>query len=81
MIRVGHLIKGLGRGGAETLLPHLTRASNATQQTHVGYFLPWKNALDEELRNAGASVVCFGARSAPAMMAARLVGRDRYCPQ
>lgn len=34
----------------------------------VGYFLPWKDALAEELEDAGASVTCFETRSNPAML-------------
>lgn len=59
-MNVGHLIKGLGRGGAEMLLPHLTRAT-PQHSTHVAYFLPHKDALAAELAAAGAQVTCLGA--------------------
>ena len=52
--RVLILIKGLGLGGAETLLtsaaPHL---DHQRFRYHVGYFLPWKDALAEPLAAAG----------------------------
>lgn len=64
--RVGHLIKGLGRGGAELLLPQLIRVSRF-REPRVAYFLPWKNALVDDLTEAGASVRCLSARSALGM--------------
>ena len=61
--RVLILIKGLGLGGAETLLtaaaPHLDHQRFCY---HVGYFLPWKDALAEPLAAAGLPVCCFGIR-------------------
>ena len=61
--RVLILIKGLGLGGAETLLtsaaPHL---DHQRFRYHVGYFLPWKDALVEPLAAAGLPVCCFGIR-------------------
>jgi L-malate glycosyltransferase len=71
-MRVLHLIKSMGRGGAETLLA----SSHAASRTHgvepsYGYFLPWKSAVADELRQAGATVTCFPATST-ARMAARL---------
>jgi glycosyltransferase involved in cell wall biosynthesis len=69
-LRVGHLIKGLGRGGAERLLPQLARAHGPEIELAVGYFLPWKDALVGELEAAGCQVTCFDARS-PAGMVAR----------
>lgn len=62
-MRIAHLIKGLGRGGAETLLPGLLRYGSPDTRVSVGYFLPWKDALAEELEDAGASVTCFETRS------------------
>lgn len=62
-MRIAHLIKGLGRGGAEGLLPQVIRAAGKDVTYSVGYFLPWKNALAGELEAAGAEVRCFGARS------------------
>ena len=61
--RVLILIKGLGLGGAENLLvaaaPHL---DHDRFDYHIGYFLPWKNALVEPLTLAGLPVCCFDIR-------------------
>lgn len=58
--RVLLLIKGLGLGGAERLLeraiPYLDRGQF---DYHVGYFLPWKDALVEPFRAAGFPVHCL----------------------
>lgn len=55
------LIKGLGRGGAETLLvlalPYLDRK---TFDYQVGYLLPWKDELVPPLEKAGLPVFCLG---------------------
>lgn len=60
-MRVYHLIKGLGRGGAEMLLPEVIRASPIDDATYrVGYFLPWKDHLVPTLEGLGVPVVCFG---------------------
>lgn len=59
--RVLWLAKGLGRGGAETLLVSLARTMDASRVSlQVGYVLPHKDALVEDLRHAGARVVCLG---------------------
>lgn len=59
-VRVLWLIKGLGLGGAEMLFemaaPHLDRDRFDYQ---VGYFLPWKDALVERLRQHQLPVTCF----------------------
>lgn len=67
-LRVAHLIKGLGRGGAEALLPQTIRADDGVISYSVGYFLPWKNALEPDLRTAGARVHCFGARTSGGLL-------------
>jgi len=60
-----HLIKGLGRGGAEMLLLETRRAARAAPFRHTyGYLLPAKDALVEPLRGLGSEVVCFPMRSA-----------------
>lgn len=76
-MHVCHLIKGLGRGGAERLLPQLARARSSDLELSVGYFLPWKNALVAELEAAGCAVECFAARS-PAGMLARVPAVARW---
>ncbi len=57
-----HIIKSLGRGGAEMLLPETIRVHNKDDfKFHVIYFLPWKNQMVQELEEAGAEVHCFSA--------------------
>ncbi len=73
-MRVGHLIKGLGRGGAEALLPLQVRVAPETD-FRAGYFLPWKDALVADLEAAGCPVHCFDARSNAAVLMS--VGRVR----
>lgn len=68
-IHVVHVIKGLGRGGAENLLPQTIRAGSDRFRYSVGYFLPGKDALTREIEAAGAPVHCFGASSAPGILA------------
>jgi len=64
VIRVFHLIKSLGRGGAETLLVHgLDSADRASFEYGYGYFLPWKNQLVGDLEQRGAEVVQFTAQT------------------
>ena len=77
-MRVYHLIKGLGRGGAEMLLPEVIRATPRADATfRVGYFLPHKDALVSTLEHLGTPVVCFGGRSNAAVVAkAGWVARD-----
>ena len=48
-VRVFHLVKGLGRGGAETLLVRTASTELLTSRRNgYGYFLPWKDALVSE---------------------------------
>ena len=78
MIRVFHLIKSLGRGGAETLLPGTLRTADRRRFEYAyGYFLPWKDDLVGELRALDAEVTCFGARSRPGMLASARRVADR----
>jgi L-malate glycosyltransferase len=63
-ISVCHLIKGLGRGGAEMLLPEGLRFADRERFVYrYAYFLPGKNALVGSLEGQGAEVTCFGARN------------------
>ena len=56
-IAVLHLIKSLGRGGAETLLPETLRIHDKNIFVfHCIYFLPWKNQLADEIIAAGGIV-------------------------
>lgn len=81
-IRVCQLIKGLGRGGAESLLPQMVRSAGPGFRHSVGYFLPWKNALATDLEERGVGVRCFGSRSNAAILravpaVARWLGEER----
>jgi L-malate glycosyltransferase len=60
-IRVFHLIKSLGRGGAEMLLSEGLRFADRERfEYSYGYFLPWKDAMVSALEEQGAEVRCFG---------------------
>lgn len=68
-LHVFHLIKGLGRGGAERLLSEGLRFADRQRFEHsYGYFLPGKDALVEDLRTQGVEVRCFPARSAAGIL-------------
>lgn len=63
-VRILHLIKSLGRGGAEMLLPEGLRFADRDRfEYRYAYFLPWKDALVPTLRELGAEVTCLPARS------------------
>ncbi len=69
-IRVFQLIKSLGRGGAEMLLPESLRFADRDRFTYgYGYFLPWKDAMVPSLEVQGAEVTCFSARHSLAILA------------
>ena len=74
-VRVFHLIKSLGRGGAEVLLAEgLAVADRERFGYGYGYFLPWKDAVVNELKATGAEVICFEAvNNARILLAARRV--------
>jgi glycosyltransferase involved in cell wall biosynthesis len=62
-IPVLHIIKSLGRGGAEILLPETLRRHNQQKYAfHYIYFLPWKNQVVADIEQAGGKVVCLPAR-------------------
>lgn len=64
MPRVFHLIKSLGRGGAEVLLSEGLRHSNREMfEFGYGYFLPKKTAMVSSLEEQGVEVVCFNAEN------------------
>ena len=75
--RVFHLIKGLGRGGAELLLSEGLRHANRERFVYgYGYFLPWKDQLAGDLEDQGAPVTCFNVtRVAQLLPAAFRVSR------
>ncbi len=75
--RVFHLIKSLGRGGAEVLLAEgLTVADRERFAYGYGYFLPWKDTIVPALEAQEADVVCFEAPdNARILLAARRVAK------
>lgn len=61
-IRVLHIIKSLGRGGAEMLLPETIAVHDRNLfEFHVIYFLPWKNQMVEAIQKTDSRVTCFPA--------------------
>lgn len=63
-IKVLHIIKSLGRGGAEMLLPETLKIHDKTLfEFHYIYFLPWKNQMVKAIQNAGGKVECFSAKN------------------
>ena len=63
-IKVLHIIKSLGRGGAEMLLPETLKEHHQDQfEFHYIYFLPWKNQMVEAIEQAGGKVTCFPAKN------------------
>lgn len=69
MIKVLHVIKSLGRGGAETLLPETLKLHNRQEfDFHYIYFLPWKDQMVESITNAGGKVTCMAANNNAALM-------------
>ncbi|TCK84927.1 glycosyltransferase [Albibacterium bauzanense] len=63
-IKILHIIKSLGRGGAEMLLPETLKLHNQERfEFHYIYFLPWKNQLENALKDAGGKVSCFSAKN------------------
>lgn len=68
-MQVLHLIKSLGRGGAEMLLQETLKVHNQEAFTfHYAYFLPWKNQLVSALQANGGRVVNFKAVNQLAML-------------
>ena len=59
-IKILHIIKSLGRGGAEMLLPQTLKLHNKEKfEFHYIYFLPWKDQMVEEIKSFGGKVTCF----------------------
>ena len=59
-IRVLHIIKSLGRGGAEMLLPETLKLHDRERfEFHYIYFLPWKDQMVKEIENFGGKVTNF----------------------
>lgn len=61
-IKVLHIIKSLGRGGAEMLLPETLKLHSQEKfEFHYIYFLPWKNQMVGAIEDGGGKVICFSA--------------------
>lgn len=61
-IKILHIIKSLGRGGAEMLLPETLKLHDQSRfEFHYIYFLPWKNQLAEAIEKQGGIVRCLSA--------------------
>ncbi|WP_116106160.1 glycosyltransferase [Lewinella sp. IMCC34191] len=68
-IKVLHIIKGLGRGGAETLLPETLRVHDREQfDFQYLYFLPHKDQVAKDLTAMGSHVDCVPATTFPGML-------------
>ena len=60
--KVLHIIKSLGRGGAETLLPETLKYHNKeAYEFHYIYFLPWKDQMVGAIAQNGGIVTCLAA--------------------
>jgi glycosyltransferase involved in cell wall biosynthesis len=61
-IKILHIIKSLGRGGAEMLLPETLKLHNKNDfEFHYIYFLPWKDQMVESIQQNGGIVTCISA--------------------
>ena len=63
-LRILHIIKSLGRGGAEMLLPETLKLHNKQKfDFHYIYFLPWKDQMVDAIKDAGGKVTCLEAKN------------------
>lgn len=63
-IKILHLIKSLGRGGAEMLLQETLKQHDKQKfEFHYIYFLPWKNQMVAGLEAAGGTVKNLSAKN------------------
>lgn len=61
-IKILHIIKSLGRGGAEMLLPETLKYHDQEQfEFHYIYFLPWKDQVVKPIERNGGKVTCLSA--------------------
>lgn len=61
-IKVLHIIKSLGRGGAEMLLPETLKLHDTSRfEFHYIYFLSWKDQMVESIKATGGKVKCFSS--------------------
>ncbi len=69
VIPVLHIIKSLGRGGAETLLPEtLLKHDQVGYRFHYIYFIPWKDQMVGAIKAAGGTVTAMPAGNNLAIM-------------
>ena len=63
-IKILHIIKSLGRGGAEMLLPETLKIHDTSKfEFHYIYFLPWKDQMVSSIEDAGGKVTCLSAKN------------------
>ncbi|MCY2686967.1 glycosyltransferase [Salinimicrobium sp. TH3] len=63
-VKVLHLIKSLGRGGAEMLLPETLKLHDQNRfEFFYIYFLPWKDQMVKPIADAGGNITCFSAKN------------------
>ena len=63
-IPVLHIIKSLGRGGAEMLLPEtLSKHDREKFDFHYIYFVPWKHQMVSAIEKEGGKVTCIAAKN------------------
>lgn len=68
-IKVLNLIKSLGRGGAEMLLPETLKLHNRDQfDFYYAYFLDYKHQVVPDLERHDVEVHCFNANTNPAIL-------------
>jgi len=61
-VKILHIIKSLGRGGAEMLLPETLKIHDKSKfEFHYIYFLPWKDQMVSSIEDAGGKVTCLKA--------------------
>lgn len=61
-IKILHIIKSLGRGGAEVLLPETLKLHDQSKfEFHYIYFLPWKGQMVQSISDSGGKVTCINA--------------------
>ena len=63
-VKILHIIKSLGRGGAETLLQEtLKKHDKEKYEFHYIYFLPWKNQMVDSIKKEGGIVNLFNSKN------------------
>ncbi len=80
-IKILHIIKSLGRGGAEMLLPETLNLHDRTKfEFHFIYFLPWKNQMVGDIQKYGGKVTCLSAKNNIQLMA-KASKVNSYCEE